>query len=224
MNDTKYALITGGSRGIGKALAAQLASRGYHLLLVAGTEHLLHDTAETLQSLHPHIKIKYLAIDLSSDTAAQAVFDWSTPFHHQIHILANNAGVGINGHFTEKLLGQQLSVIDVNFRTLVALSYLFVPILKSQKKAYLLNVASTAAYQSVPYLTIYAASKAAVLSFSRGLKHELRNSSVSVSCLSPGSTDTNFADRAEMSAALKKLAQKFNMSPEKVAAVAVEGL
>lgn len=224
MSNSYYALITGGSRGIGKALATQLAAKGYHLLLVSGTDSILQQTAKELKLLYPSIDIQYLSIDLSLPEAAKAVFDWTNPYHDKLQLLVNNAGLGISGAFSVKPIETQLKVIDVNFRTLVALSYLFIPILQKQKKAYILNIASTAAYQSVPYLSVYAASKAAVLSFSRGLKQELSRSSISVSCVSPGSTDTYFADRAEMGPSIKKIAARFNMSPEKVAAIAINGL
>ncbi len=88
----------------------------------------------------------------------------------------------------------------------------------------MLNVGSTTCYQSIPYFNIYAASKAFVYSFTRGLRFELRNTPVSVSLLVPGSTDTNFVHRARMTEATKKAAEKFNMSPDVVAKIAVRGL
>ena len=87
-----------------------------------------------------------------------------------------------------------------------------------------MNVASTTCFQSVPYLNVYAASKAFVLSFTRGLRFELRNTSISVSVLIPGSTDTDFVNRARMSPAVKRTAEKFNMQPDLVGKIAVRGL
>lgn len=221
---TKHALVTGGSRGIGKALAYELAQKGYSLLLIANNASVLQATAEELQSAFPHITVEYLAVDLSDRGAIEQVKAWTLPYHDTLEVVINNAGYGLSGSFAEKDLEVQLDMIDVNFRVLVALSYIYLPILQRRRKAYLLNVASTAAYQSVPYLSVYAATKAAVLSFTRGLRRELRNGPVVVSCLSPGSTDTHFADRAEMGPDIKKIAEKFNMSPEAVASKGIEGL
>jgi short-subunit dehydrogenase len=92
------------------------------------------------------------------------------------------------------------------------------------KKSYLLNVSSTTAYQAVPTMSIYAATKAFVLSFTRGLRYELQDSQVSVSCLSPGATDTDFSTRAKMNEGLKATANKVNMTPEAVAKIAINGL
>lgn len=221
---TKYALVTGGSRGIGKALAKELAHRGYDLLLVASNLEYLKATTDELEILFPQLRVNYLVQDLTAPDAIAKIQTWTTPYHGALEVLVNNAGYGLSGPFAEKDLEVQLSMIDVNFRALVALSYVYLPILQRRPSAYLLNVASTAAYQSVPYLSVYAATKAAVLSFTRGLRRELRNTSVTVSCLSPGSTDTNFADRAEMGVDVKKIAEKFNMSPEVVASRAIDGL
>ena len=104
------------------------------------------------------------------------------------------------------------------------LSHAYVPVLKKRTRSFLLNVGSTTCYQSIPYLNIYAASKAFVYSFTRALRFELRNSPVSVSLLIPGSPDTNFVHRARMSEATKKAAERFNMLPDVVARIALRGL
>jgi short-subunit dehydrogenase len=114
-------------------------------------------------------------------------------------------------------------MLQLNINALVELTYLLLPILKQQPQSYILNVSSTAAYQAVPTLALYAASKAFVLSFSRALRYELRETTTSVSCLCPGPTDTGFAHRAGMDA-LAELADKFNMSPQEVAEAGIDGL
>jgi uncharacterized protein len=106
----------------------------------------------------------------------------------------------------------------------VELCKLFLPQLKQLKKAYILNIASTTSYQAVPGFTIYAASKAFMLSFSRGLQQELKKTNVSVTCVSPGSTDTDFVNRSEANDKAKKMAQKVNMTPEAVAKIAVKSM
>jgi hypothetical protein len=106
----------------------------------------------------------------------------------------------------------------------VQMCQLFLPVLREHTKAYIMNIASSAAYQAVPGLSLYAASKAFVLSFSRGLGQELRGSGVSVTCVSPGATDTDFVYRAQIGAKGLKAADKVNMTPASVAAIAVKGM
>ncbi|AEI46750.1 SDR family NAD(P)-dependent oxidoreductase [Runella slithyformis] len=221
-----YALVTGASRGIGKAIAKELAARQYNLLLVSVDEPTLRAAAFGLKQEFPTLDIRYFAQDLSAHGAVGAIKEWSAPFRSSLNVVVNNAGFGLTGRFEELSVEEQLNMIDVNFKALVALSHAFIPILtqSSAKKAYLLNVASTTAYQSVPYLSVYTATKAAVLSFSRSIRHELSGSKVSVSVVSPGSTDTNFVQRARMGEEVKKLAEKVNMTPEEVAKIAVAGL
>ena len=109
----------------------------------------------------------------------------------------------------------------VNMRAPVELTALLIPILLKQPAAYILNVASSAAYQAVPGLAVYAASKAFILSFSRGLSHELRKTNISVTVVSPGGTDSDFALRANVSAKAVKAGEKLNMTAEAVAKQAI---
>jgi short-subunit dehydrogenase len=108
--------------------------------------------------------------------------------------------------------------------TLVGITRLFLPGLHQRSRAYILNIASSAAYQAVPNLSLYAATKAFVLAFSRGLHQELHKSTVSVTCVSPGATDTDFPNRAQLGEKGMKAAEKVNMTPESVAALAVKGM
>ncbi|WP_421826788.1 SDR family NAD(P)-dependent oxidoreductase [Larkinella sp.] len=217
------ALITGAAKGIGRAIAGELARLNYDLFLIDIDESELLRTARRLEEQHG-IFTYTLTLDLSQPGVAQTIQDWYQPFRNDLEVVVNNAGFGLNGSFEQIPIAEQLELINVNIKALVEISYAFVPILKEQKKAYLLNVGSTTAYQTVPYVSIYAASKAFVVSFTRGLRHELRHSNLSVSCLSPGSTDTDFVNRARMGESIKKTASKLNMSPESVAKIAVKGL
>jgi short-subunit dehydrogenase len=217
------ALITGAAKGIGRAIAGELARLKYDLFLVDIDEPELLRTARRLEEQHG-IFTYTLTLDLSRPDAGQTIQAWYDQFRKDLQIVVNNAGFGLNGSFEQIPIAEQLELINVNIKALVEISYAFIPILKQQPKAYLLNVGSTTAYQTVPYVSIYAASKAFVVSFTRGLRHELRHSSLSVSCLSPGSTDTDFVNRARMGDSIKKTAAKVNMSPEAVAKIAVKGL
>ena len=218
-----YALVTGASRGIGRALALELAQRGYHLLLVARSESQLAELAQEIAARHQR-QAHVLALDLTVPAAAATVVAWATQQTSDLRVLVNNAGFGLWGRFEELPLAEQQGMLQLNMLLPVALTHALLPVLRRAPQAYVLNVASTAAYQAVPVLTLYAASKAFLLSFSRGLRYELKDSPVSVSCLSPGATTTGFNDRAGMGEELQKTAAKVAMTPEAVAATAVAGL
>jgi short-subunit dehydrogenase len=218
----EYALITGASKGIGKSMALLLAQKGYNLLLVARDETDLQALCSLIETEHK-VKTVYLKADLSQPGAALVISNWVTGLSVPVAILVNNAGYGLWGNFDELNLEAQLTMIQVNINAVVALSHHLLPVLKSRKQAYILNVSSTAAYQAVPTLAIYAATKSFILSWSRALRYELKDTSVSVSCLCPGPTDTGFAHRAGMDA-LAELAAKFNMTPAEVAGLGIKGM
>jgi len=218
-----YALITGASKGIGKEIALQLADRKINLVLVARSADLLKTFATELEVKYS-ISVKTLALDLSLQNAAQQVFDFCKTNNLIISILINNAGYGLWGNFEKIPLTDLNNMVQLNNNLVVNLCHLFIPELKKNTPAYIMNVCSTAAYQAVAYLTVYAASKAFVLLFTRGLRQELKQYGISVTCLSPGSTDTNFTNRANMNERLKKTADKFNMKPKDVAKAAVDGM
>ena len=217
-----FALVTGASGGIGRSIALTLAKRGYNLLLVSRSTTELELLAETLKKDYS-VQAVYYTADLAGTKGIDDVVQWIKDLNYPLSILVNNAGFGLWGKFAELSLDTQLQMLRLNIDAVVSLSHQLLPLLSKQKQAYILNVASTAAYQAVPTLALYSASKAAVLSFSRALRYELRKGPVSVSCLCPGPTDTGFAKRAGMDK-LADLAEKFNMSPDEVANVAVKGL
>ncbi|ASU32780.1 hypothetical protein MuYL_0880 [Mucilaginibacter xinganensis] len=217
-----YALVTGASSGIGREIALQLARLGYSLLLVSRNDAELAELAAFIEKEH-QVKALWLAADLSTTIAPQQVADWCEYGSFKIEILINNAGYGLWGNFEDLSLEGQLNMINLNIDAQVALTHLLLPILKKEPQAYILNVASTAAYQAIPTLAVYAATKSFILSFSRALNFELKDTVVSVSCLSPGPTDTHFTRRAGLDA-LKELADKFNMLPAIVAKAAIHGM
>lgn len=218
----EYALITGASKGIGRSIALQLAGLGYHLLLTARSEGELQQLAESIKKDYG-VNVEYLAIDLSDSDAALKLSDWCKVLSVPVAILVNNAGFGVWGNFESLALDEQIKMLNLNINALVELTYLLLPLLRAQNKAFILNVASTAAYQAVPTLALYSASKAFVLLFSRALRYELVDSPISVSCLCPGPTDTGFAHRAGMDA-LAELAAKFNMQADEVAQIGLKGM
>ncbi|MBW8687813.1 SDR family NAD(P)-dependent oxidoreductase [Chitinophaga rhizophila] len=217
-----YALITGASKGIGLSMAHQLAARKYNLLLIARSEEELSAAAASLTAKW-QVKVFWLAIDLSKPEAAATIADWCKEGQYPISVLINNAGYAVWGNFTDRPLTEHQQMIQVNAEAPVALCHYLLPVLRQQKQAYILNVASTAAYQAVATLSLYAATKSFMLLFSRGLRQELKDSNVSVSCLCPGPVKTNFIDRAGMQA-IKETADKYGMMPDDVAETAIKGM
>ncbi len=214
-----YALITGASKGIGREMAIALAKRKYNLLLVARSEDILLTLSEELQKLYS-VKVFYKALDLSDPNADLLLLNWCNDNNFPVSFLINNAGYGLWGYFEELPLAQQQNMLRVNTEFPVDLTYRMLPILKKNTPSYILNVASTASYQAVPTLTLYAATKSFLLLFSRGLRFELRKTGVSVSCISPGPVKTGFVDRAGMQA-LKSTADRFGMNADDVAEIAI---
>jgi len=217
-----YAVVTGASKGIGKSIASELAKKGFNLLLIARS-------ADELEALSGEIAAKYnvatdfLSIDLAETDSPEKVAHWIEEKKYRINALVNNAGYGIWGQFKQLDLQAQMDMCRLNMDTLVSLCHFLIPSLAKEKQSYILNISSTAAYQAVPTLAIYSATKAFVLSFTRALRFELKNTSISVTCMSPGPVDTGFAHRAGLDA-FSKMAEKFNMQPGEVAAIAVKGM
>ena len=218
----KYALITGASKGIGKSIALLLARAGYNLMLVARSEKDLQELAAAIE-LEYRVKVAFLAVDLTLPAATTEVATWCSIHTTALSILINNAGFGIWGDFSTMPLAQQTNMLQLNINSVIELTHLLLPQLKQQQQSYILNIASTAAYQALPTMAIYAASKSFILNYSRALRYELRKSAVSVSCLSPGPIATGFASRAGMDA-LAHLAEKFNASPDVVAEAGIKGM
>ncbi len=218
----QYALITGASSGIGLALAHELASRKHNVLLVSRSADKLNAICVDLGAKFS-IDAQYLVADLSSDAGVNSTLSWLKENNLGINILINNAGYGIWGAVEVLPITDIENMMHLNMHTMVKFCHALIPELKKHHQSYILNVASTAAYQAVPTLSVYAASKAFVILFTRALRWELKGSSISVSCLSPGTTSTGFMDRAKMKA-LEARAEKFSMSADVVARIAIAGM
>jgi short-subunit dehydrogenase len=217
-----YALITGSSKGIGRSIAYNMAKRGYDLILIARSTLDLEELKESL-STQFKVKVEILVKDLSEPGAALYVADWCKSNSFKVSVLINNAGFGLWGRFEVLSLQEQLSMLQLNMIFLSELTYYMLPVIKENTPGYILNISSTAAYQAMPTLALYAASKSFVLSFSRALRYEMKDSGVSVTCVCPGPADTGFAERAGL-LAFKDMAEKFNMTADAVAEAAVEAM
>lgn len=222
-NNMSFALITGASKGIGRSIAKQLASRKIDVLLLARSENLLIELAEELKKQYA-VEAYWLTIDLSKPDASKAIYEWCLEKNYPVNILVNNAGYGLSGDFEKYSREDHLDMLQVNMVAPVELISLFLPQLKRQDKSYILNIGSSAAYQSVPYLGAYAASKAFIVSFTRSLKYELRKTNVSVTLVSPGVTSTDFNTRAHIPGKAARAGEKISMTSDEVAKIAVNSL
>ncbi len=222
-SDMSYALVTGASKGIGRAIATSLAKKKCNLILVARSHDLLEQLAIDLKAQYT-VEVAYFAIDLCLPDAANQIVAWCRQNNFTINILVNNAGFGLAGVFENHNWQKNKDLMTVNMNVPVQMIHVFLPMLRQQPQSYILNIVSTTAYQALPKLALYAASKSFMLSFSRALQFELKDTCISVTAVSPGSTDTDFVKNAEMGPKAAKNAAKFNMKAEVVAALAVNAM
>lgn len=208
------ALVTGASSGIGLELANLLARGGHDLVLVARSREKLKAIANTLSTRYK-INVTILVKDLSRPLAPQKIFDELQLKNIEVDILVNNAGFGAFGLFAEEDTDEIARMLQVNIAALTHLTRLFLPQMLRRKRGRILNVASTAAFQPGPLMAVYYASKSYVLSFSEAIANELEGSGVTVTCLCPGPTKSNFQNRAQMTNS--KLFENSLMSSAQVA-------
>jgi short-subunit dehydrogenase len=193
----KTTLITGASSGIGEVFARKLAARGDNVLLVARSEDKLMTLCNELGRINS-IRAQYVAIDLSKPDAPAQLFAETQKRELEIDFLINNAGFGSMGDFTKLDLTRELNMIDLNVRALVELTQRFLVPMRERKGGAIINVASTAGFQAVPFMATYAATKAFVLSFSEALWEENRSHGIKVMALCPGVTETGFFEAASI--------------------------
>jgi uncharacterized protein len=198
MSESKLtALVTGASGGIGEELARLFAADGHGLVLVARSRDKLARLAEELRSKHG-VGARVLAADLARPDSPREIFEELQGAGVEVDALVNNAGFGSYGLFAETDLQTELELLQVNVVALTHLTKLFLPGMLARRRGYVMNVASTAAFQPGPLMAVYYASKAYVLSFSEALTNECGGTGVVVSALCPGPTETGFVAAAGM--------------------------
>jgi short-subunit dehydrogenase len=215
----KTTLITGASSGIGETFARRVAAGGENLLLVARSEDRLATICNELGREHG-VNAQYVALDLTEADAGARLFEETERRSLEVETLINNAGFGSMGDFVKLDLESELKMIDLNVKALVDLSYRFLGPMRERRRGAIINVASTAGFQPVPFMTTYAATKAFVLSFSIGLWEENRPFNVQVMALCPGVTETNFFEAAH----IDKPPMRGSQTPEQVVDTALRGL
>lgn len=190
-------LITGASAGIGKELARCFAGSGSDLVLVARREDRLRELSAELASRY-NIKARVLPKDLDQPSAGREIEDELRKAGIEVDVLVNNAGFGDRGAFSGLGLERQMQMVQVNMGVVTELTRRFLPPMIERKRGGVLNVASSAAFQPGPMMSVYYATKAYVLHFSEGIAEELRGTGVTMSCLCPGPTITEFGEEANM--------------------------
>lgn len=191
------ALVTGASGGIGLEIARELGARGHDLVLVARSEAKLRELGSELATRHG-LRVEVIAADLATAGGADAVAAELERRGLQVDVLVNNAGFGLFGRHVETALADEQQMIDVNITALTRLTKRLLPAMVARGHGRVLNLASTAAFQPGPYMAVYYATKAYVLSYSEALAEELGGSGVTVTALCPGPTRSGFQDKAAM--------------------------
>src|SRR6478672_10987966 len=193
----KATLITGASSGIGETFARKLAAQGHDVLLVARSEDKLIALCNEL-GLNHNVRAQYFVADLSQPDAPARLLAETVERNLEIDLLINNAGFGSMGDFAKLDFELELKMIDLNIRSLVELTHRFLQPMRERKSGSIINVASTAGFQGVPFMATYAATKAFVLSFSEALWEENRTYGIKVMALCPGVTETGFFVASQM--------------------------
>jgi short-subunit dehydrogenase len=197
MNPSPTALITGASGGIGYELAKLFARDGSNLVLVARSGDKLAQLAAELEKAYK-IRATVISADLSHINGPDLVFAATQEAGIEVDVLVNNAGFGQFGFYIETDMQEELRQIQLNIASLTHLTKLYIRPMVERRRGRILNVASTAAFQPGPLMAVYYATKAYVLSFSSALSNEMHGTGVTVTCLCPGPTTTEFHKRAAM--------------------------
>lgn len=187
------ALVTGASAGIGTAFARALRARGRRLILVARREERLRQLQQELGGAEA---VAIVASDLADPDGPRHVFDAVGREQLDVDLLVNNAGVGHTGRFQEEPFDRLVGMVDLNARAMVALTRLFLPAMLERRAGAVINVASTAAFQPIPFFATYSATKAFTASFTAAVAAEVEGSGVRVQLLCPGPTATEFFEEA----------------------------
>ncbi len=187
----RWTLITGASAGIGKAFAEELAAGGSNLILTARRMERLEELAEGLRKARG-VRVECVAADLEQPDGPATIFAFTQAKGLSVDFLINNAGFGAYGEFQKIDGARQAAMVQVNCAAVVHLTHLYLPGMLERRSGDILILASTASFQAVPYMSVYAASKAFDLLFAEGLAQEVKGQGVRVCALCPGATESDF--------------------------------
>jgi len=215
-----YALIAGGSKGIGYALAEAWAKRNYNLILIARHWDSLETAKHKLESAYG-IHVELLSYDLSREESAKEIAIWCTERNIPLKALCNVAGAGGARDYLSTTLDSLRYMVRLNIESCMALTFTLLPLLEKNSPSYIINVASMAGFAPIPIKNIYSATKSAVIFFSYSLHYQLKDRDINVSCLAPGPVYTKPEIVAETKKQLGKFGDKMARTPQKVGEKAV---
>ena len=195
--DECNALITGGSAGLGREFARQMAGRARSLILVARREQRLNELRDELMLQNPNLSVHTHRTDLANPSELEELITWLEREKIDIDLLINNAGLGDRGPFATSDLIRNEQIMLVNMVALTSLTRRLLPGMIARKRGAILNVSSSAGFLPIPGFAVYAATKAYVTSFSEALRAEFRGTGVSVCVLCPGPVHTEFQEVAK---------------------------
>lgn len=221
-NNRKYALITGGTSGIGYELAKLFANDNYNLIIVARNENELFDTERNLTSTYP-IDVLTIKKDLMDPDGPFELYDEIQCKGIDVDVLVNNAGQGQYGLFSETSLARELDIINLNIVSYVVLTKFFLRDMLAKNEGKILNVSSIGGNLPAPMQSVYHATKAFITSFTEAIHYECKDTNVSITALLPGVTDTDFFRKAEMED-VKMVAEGKKDDPAEVALAGFEAL
>lgn len=186
-----YTLITGASKGIGRALAIEYSAHNHNLVLTGRNQTELETLKASILTSNPTLQVETFSIDLNDKQSYLDIKEFCESKNIVIDNLVNNAGFGSFGEFSKLDINKQLEMINVNITSLVSLTYIFMPDI-IRTKGRIMLIGSTAAFQAIPFLAIYAATKAFVKSFSLAVNQEIQGSGATLTVVNPGATNSNF--------------------------------
>lgn len=216
-----YVLITGASAGIGRALAFEFARHGKNLLLVSLPDTGLTETIQAIKEQHI-VDVHGFVCDLTDRDAPQGILTWCERNQFRVSVLVNNAGFGNLERFEKTRAEVLTNMMSLNNSALVVMTQLFIPLLKKNRRSYIMNVGSLASFMPLPGKSVYSATKSFVYAFSYSLYFELKAQNIHVSCLCPGGTLTERVLDSMEKSQLKR--QKFCQLPQEVALEAVRSM
>lgn len=220
-NDKPWALISGGSKGIGYAIATALAKRNYNLILIARNEEDLTHAKNNLESAFP-VQVETMVLDMSKEDSAAIIKEWCTEKNLPLKMLCNVSGIGGSADYLSNSLTDSLYMLRLNTEPAVSLVYYLLPLLKKNQPSFILNVSSMAGFAPISIKNIYSATKSAMIFFSYSLRYQLRKENISVSCLCPGPVFTKPSIEKETIKKLGWLGKHMAVAPEKIGEIAID--
>ena len=217
-----YALVTGASLGIGRAIARELARHNINVLLVALDTPELEQARKYIED-NFDVKVDALGVDLTQPSSGKAVYKWCKDHGYDVRYLVNNAGFGEGGFFENVPLERYHVMIDLNMKAYISLIHAFLPEMKKKGKCHIMNTSSMEAIFPLPYKAVYTGTKNFVYSFSMALSQEVKNNDIKISILCPGPTVTNESGLKRLKAQGWK-GKLMALMPEDVAGKAVPGM